>query len=178
MLIPVSAFSQEEKEHFKFKGIEINGTLDEFASRLENVGFSPTGDESVFKGQFAGDDCNIYIMTTKGGLVYSVCAVRSKKSTWASLKLDYKTLKEGYINKYGTPLVDVHRFSSPYYEGDGYEITAVRTKKVIYMSSWHLDNGSISEIILDDCSVALYYTDNINDAINESEKKKQFSDDL
>lgn len=173
--LSLAAFAQDE--HFKFKGVEINGTVESFSSELENVGFSLIA-EGALEGTFAGDDCTIYILSTKKGLVYGVCAVRSKKNSWVTLKRDFLTIKEGYIKKYGEPSSDVHRFSNPYYEGDGYEMTAVRTNNVMYACSWNFDNGKITEMIFKEGSVILYYTDKINDSIREAQEQQQFEDDL
>ncbi len=175
LLLSCSAFAQDE--HFKFKGVEIDGTVESFSNELENVGFSIIA-EGALEGTFAGDDCSIYILTTKKGLVYGVCAVRSKKTNWTTLKRDFLTIKEGYIKKYGEPFSDVHKFTKPYYEGDGYEMTAVRTNNVMYACSWIFDNGKITEMIFKEGSVILYYTDKINDSIREAQEQQQFEDDL
>jgi hypothetical protein len=71
-------------------------------------------------------------------------------------------------------------FESPYYEGDGYEMTAVRIGKCNYFTKYKLTNGMIIVAIakIDKGSVLLYYTDSINDKIAKREKANQKLNDL
>ena len=51
---------------------------------------------------------------------------------------------ELFTKKYGEPKDHFEFFSSPYYEGDGYELQALRKEKCNYISFWTLDKGDYS----------------------------------
>ncbi len=175
LLLSLNSFSQE---HMKFKGVEIDGTVEELSKKLIGVGFVKSSEERVFDGSFAGDDdCMILIITTPNGLPYSIAVSRSDKDTWRSLKSDYENMKESYIKKYGKPSLDIHRFESPYYEGDGYELSAIKMKKATFATKWVFENGEIFLTIIGK-SVVIYYTDSVNEAIKDKEKDKTIEDDI
>lgn len=56
--------------------------------------------------------------------------------TWYDVKSDYKRICEAFVSKYGKSLMDSKKFTSPYYEGDGYEMQALRLKKLEMVSYW------------------------------------------
>ncbi|MBR5886534.1 MAG: hypothetical protein IKY93_07785, partial [Alistipes sp.] len=72
------------------------------------------------------------------------------------------------------------RFMSPYEEGDGYEMTAVRNDKCLYCTIYELQNGKILLTINDvyNGAVLLYYTDKINGNLADREKSTQQINDL
>ena len=67
-LIAVIAQAQEPKEHLKFMGIELNGTIADFQTKLQAKGLTvspqskqhPTG-VRVFDGTFSGEDAQIVV---------------------------------------------------------------------------------------------------------------------
>jgi hypothetical protein len=56
--------------------------------------------------------------------------------TWYDVKSDYNRICEAFETKYGKSFLDVKNFTSPYDEGDGYEMQALRLKKLEMVSYW------------------------------------------
>ena len=185
-MLSVASYSQVEPiEHFTFKGIPIDGTLAEFGQKLTSTGLVITqkADEVIeFKGNFGGtDDCKIVAFSTpKTQQVYSLMVIFPEVDTWYSLKSDYKEYKTMLTTKYGKAKTTVERFSDPYYEGDGYEIQALRLSKASYASFFHTDNGEVTVALsyMNGAHLVLVYTDKHNDALNEAETNAMKYSDL
>jgi hypothetical protein len=56
--------------------------------------------------------------------------------TWYDVKSDYNRICEAFVTKYGKSLLSNKIFTSPYEEGDGYEMQALRMKKLEMVSYW------------------------------------------
>ncbi len=56
--------------------------------------------------------------------------------SWSSLKYTYMRFLEILTDKYGNPDGSNESFTTPYYEGDGYELSAVGLDKVNYSAYW------------------------------------------
>lgn len=69
MLSTTIVWGQSSSEHFTFKGVPIDGTIDEFVSKMKQKGFSVLQTEenlSVLTGDFASyNDCTILIPSLK-----------------------------------------------------------------------------------------------------------------
>ena len=94
------------EQHLKFKGIAIDGTPNEFGSKLQNAGFSYSyKDEGTYyyEGSFAGyDNCKIIVKSTNN-LVHEVVAIFPKDYSWGHLHNTYSSLKDMLTTKYGKP---------------------------------------------------------------------------
>lgn len=165
----------QETEHLKFMGIPIDGSLTEFTQKLLQKGFVKSEHEQVLTGKFAQENANVYLYYTPlSKKVYRCVVVFDEHTSWSSLKYDYMKFKESLIQKYGDPIRDIHYFSDPYDEGDGYEMSAVRLDKCNYACVW--DNITI--LISNSKHVAIYYDDPINKELNDTEKDMLINDDL
>ena len=186
LILSVTSYAQVEPiEHFTFKGVPIDGTLAEFGQKLTATGLTinqKTDEVIEFKGNFGGtDDCKVIAFSTpKTGQVYSLMVIFPEVDTWYSLKADYKEYKTMLTSKYGKAQTTVERFSDPYYEGDGYEMQALRLNKVSYASFFHTDNGEVTVALsyMNGAHLVLVYTDKHNDALNESETNAMKYSDL
>jgi hypothetical protein len=101
-LMALSAHSQTESEHMKFMGIPIDGTLDEFKSKLMAKGFEPDlEDKVVLYGTFAGfDNCIIICYSNKtNNQMYAVVVVFPNTYDWQTLASRYYNLKNRLIKK-------------------------------------------------------------------------------
>ncbi len=178
-LLVCSSLMAQNDNHMKFKEISINGNIITFGSQLKSQGFTQNGDSGIFKGQFAGDDCTLAVYETKTTkVVYQVIVVyNTEGDSWYTIKSDYKKLRDLYRSKYGKPTTDMEKFISPYYEGDGYELSAIRLGKCYYLSTWELPNGDINIGISED-TILISYEDRINSMINEEEDKDQAYSDI
>ncbi|MBR1769391.1 MAG: hypothetical protein IJ748_02940 [Bacteroidales bacterium] len=102
-----NTFSQEKTNHLKFKGVEINGTLDSFTSKMKKKGFTFIGEQggiAMLNGDFAGyRDCTLYVFTNTEGNVSSIGIYFPKVKSWMELYSNYRYIKELLMKKYGAP---------------------------------------------------------------------------
>lgn len=182
-LLCLTRVHQTTAQHFRFKGIEINGTPAEVCQKLEKVGYktiSTVDDLVVLSGEFAGEPCYVAIhFTTQSKLVYSIAVgLDNKENRWTSLKSKYNKFKKSIQEKYNTIPKSVEEFEYPYKEGDGHEMTAVRLDKCSYASKFNLKNGSIMIWIAKKGILCIDYTDKINYEKHRKEQEEQISNDL
>jgi len=170
-VILMSALNCKSQERMSFKGVEMNTDLVTFVNKLVEQGIKikehKLGDISytyTLSGAFAGySNCEIFVFGKKDKtLVYKVVVYLPEDNSWYSIKSDYNKLKEAYIKKYGAPSEDFHFFSSPYYEGDGYELTAIKIEKCYYSTFWTFDYGTIYTEISKYCQIKIVYEDKVN----------------
>ena len=95
--------------HLSFKGIPIEGTLDQYVAKMKNAGFEYLEERNgcaLLKGQFAGfDDCIMRISELElVNIVGTVDVIFPSCSDLYSLTEDYTHLKSMLIEKYGEPI--------------------------------------------------------------------------
>lgn len=174
-------WAQDTSQHLKFKNIPITGKMSNMISQLQTVGFEFDTKEGIYAkldGKFANEDCEVAIVATpKSKEVYMIMVIFDNATSWYSLKSDYLELKKQLKEKYGVKPDSIERFISPYYEGDGYELSATSNDKCIYSSRYYLDNG---EIVLNIANkhLTIYYIDKNGNKINEKEEQENTLDDL
>ena len=175
-------YAQEEVKHMDFKGIPMDGDLSSYITKLNQKGFKTTSVEeeaAILKGQFAGEDVELAVYSTpRSKMVYMVVVVFPEQSSWYSIKADFKKLENNLEEKYGAPTLQRKSFDSPYYEGDGYEMSAVRLDKCNYFSRFLTEDGEINIMILKSKKIGLYYVDKVNDAKRVREKNSSVYEDL
>ncbi|NQY07521.1 MAG: hypothetical protein HRT68_15325 [Flavobacteriaceae bacterium] len=171
-------------QHMTFKGVPIDGTLNEYVSKMKQSGFTLIRTEdgaAVLKGEFAAyKGCIIGVSTLKGkDLVSKITVLFPERETWSSLSSNYFNLKELLTEKYGKPTKVVEKFDTSLKpDDDGDRMYAVKRDNCKYDTTYELENGSI-QISIDHhsvsrCFVKLTYIDKIN-----SEKVRQKAiDDL
>lgn len=176
LMILLSSFAQSS-EHLKFKGVPIDGTLNEYVAKMKQAGFNHEGTEdgtALLSGEFAGySDCIVGVKTLqKLNLVHEIVVLFPSQDKWAGLSYDYERLKTMLSKKYGDPDECVERFNAPLYsvEDDNSKMYQVIINNCEYYSTYNIDNGSITLIINYDgyeygCRVKLFYTDKINSEI-------------
>ena len=165
----------QETEHLKFMGIPIDGTLTEFTQKLIQKGFKKSDHEQLLTGKFAQEDAFVYLYyTPQSKKIFGCTVIFNEHTSWNSLKYDYLKFKESLIQKYGNPIKDIHYFSNPYDEGDGYEMTAIQLDKCNYACIWN----NISIIILTSKNIAIYYEDPINKKLDDIEKDMLINEDI
>ena len=183
----ICAFAQDnslfDEGHLTFKGLSLSGSLDDFVGNLVSQGYvlkdsQPLG--AILKGSFASEtDCSIGVLTTKRThQVYCVAVSFEPKTSWSSLKSQYREYKSMLSLKYGEPSKQIERFYSPYYEGDGYELQALRMDKCNFTSFFEVSNGSVLLFMNKEGYLTLFYTDKEGDAINDREKRMNAMSDL
>lgn len=180
-VLTMTSFAQnntDTTEHMTFKGVPIDGTLNEYVSKMKQSGFTLIGTEdgvAMLKGDFAAyKDCIIGVATLKGiDLVSKITVIFPNHETWATLASNYFNLKELLTEKYGEPSEVVEKFdtySEP--DDDNSKMHAVGMNNCKYYTTFELENGSIQLSIGNDgfssSFVMLSYYDEIN-----SEKVRQ-----
>lgn len=176
-----SAAHSQSSEHLFFKGVPLDGTLNEYVSRMEQEGFTNTGTENgtaVLSGEFAGyKDCIIVVSTLKQkDLVYKIAVVFPKKDTWSALSGNYFDLKDMLAEKYGRPSEVVEKFdSSSPPRDDSDKMFKVKFDNCKYLSLWKTDKGEIQLSIQHEsvtrCYVVLSYLDKLNSSIVKTKAK-------
>lgn len=181
MAISMGLNAQESKSHLCFKGVPITGKATNVIKKLQASGYTfkekDDNNNILMTGMFANEKCEIYIYTTAiSKEVYQIGVGFNEKLNWKSLKADYLKFKKQLNEKYDL-LSSIERFSKPYYDGGGYELTALKLGKGMYASQFKVDNGSIF-LAIQGSRVYLLYTDKNGDLINDKESKDLISKDL
>lgn len=167
--------------HIKFMGIEVNGSYVSFKDSLIAKGFVYIDSyETIHKfcGKFANEIVTLSVLTSpKTLLVCKVIVYFPEKLEWSDLKKDYFTKKELYKSKYLLDK-DFEFFSSPYDEGDGYEMRAVAKEKCNYISFFLAMGGHVMVEIDSKARVKVIYEDRDNSKMNKKELEQKAIDDI
>lgn len=168
--------------HLEFKGIPIDGKVNEFVNKLKENGYVQTyqdGYNFILKGEFTGKKASIIVLgTKKTGTVWKVAVNFEKSTSWNSLKSDYEEYKKLFVQKYGAPTNDYHFFSKPYYEGDGYELQALRKEKCYYVSFFKTENGMLSVKLSKTENLSLEYEDSTNAVLQKEENETSIINEI
>lgn len=164
---------EKPSEHLVFKGVPIDGTLSEYAKKMESAGFrciNKRNGEATLRGDFAGfKDCTIQVSTLQSVDVVSTIDVAfPAREDWASLEGDYNHLKSMLSQKYGRPAKVVERFTSSYPESDDDKWTYFHLGKYIWYAIYNTTKGDIKLFLKNSDNFGSYglillkYTDKIN----------------
>jgi hypothetical protein len=171
----------QTSEHLLFKGVPVDGTLNEYVSKMKQSGFTHilTDDgTAILNGDFAGyKDCHVGVSTLKQkDLVYKIGVLFPKQETWSRLSANYFDLKEMLTEKYGKPSDKVEKFdgySQP--EDDFVKMLQVELDRCKFYSVWKTDKGEIQLSIDHDskisCFVKILYFDKVNGGIINAKAK-------
>ena len=167
LLLSIKGISQE------FMGVKVDGSKATITSQLINKGMTKSASSVpttlVFKGYVSNTEIELYVFfTPKTNLAWKFFVYLPKRTGWYELKGDYEKYLELFTNKYGTPTSTYNTFLSPYYEGDGYEMSAVGLDKCLYASYWEKYSVEISQYK----QVRLSYENTENAEINKREKNQ------
>ena len=171
-LMSLATFSQTESPHLSFKGVPIDGTLNEYVQKMKQKGFSYVGTEDgveILTGDFAGyNGCKVGVSTLKEtDLVSKIAVIFPKRDTWSTLSNDYFSLKEMLTEKYGTPASVQEEFPSRSdLRDDNVRMFEVMRDGCKYISTFETSKGNIQLSISQrghvNCFVLLCYFDKIN----------------
>lgn len=183
MLLCAISVNVSAQDHLTFKGIPIDGHINTFVGKLKSLGFelkTTNGNYASVEGEFGGENREIAIYATKASkTTHQIIVVLEKSDSWSTLKHTYKEYKSLLATKYDK--VDSYEyFSSPYYEGDGYEVSALRLGKCTYMTKYNAANGEISIALIhvDEGVVILSYADKANSLLATREEDNLRAGDL
>lgn len=193
LIIAVSVAAYAQGQHLTFKNIPIDGSLTKCVNALKNAGYElkyqdPDGVGAIMEGSFTNQKATVAIITTpQSKTVWKIAVLFEDQNSWYSLKGDYLILKANLTTKYGQPEESFEFFSSPYEEGDGYEMTAIYAEKCHYTSFFAVKSSSdafLGEITIEISKnetkgrVILSYEDAANTELMKKEKESVVYDDL
>ena len=177
-VLPIFAFTQE---HLKFKNVPINGTVTEFAKQMQSLGFTLVETKNnivIMQGDFINKSCKLYVVgSKKTNIVWKVYITLPEETSWSSIKSNYFEIRDQFKKKYGEGK-SYEFFSKPYYEGDGYELQALRNDKCSYSTFWEMENGAITVEMSSTERIAISYEDSQNVKIQNSEKAEIINNDI
>jgi hypothetical protein len=162
-----------------FNGIDIDGNINDFVSKMKQKGYVfekyTEGGGAILKGIVSGNSVEFWVsVTPKSKIVWKLSIYFPESNSWYSLKSDYTNYKTTLTEKYGEPSSHYEFFTNPYYEGDGYEMTAVSVEKATFASYWinKTSNYAIGVQITKFSQLRISYENNKNYEIFDKEKKQ------
>jgi hypothetical protein len=163
LLVSLNSYSQ------RWNGIPISGSFNTIKNNLIAKGFTLVTKEkntSAFKGEINNINYEVYVYCTPiTDQVAQLMIYLPKRTTWYKLKEDYNDIKDLFTEKYGIG-TKYEFFDNPYYEGDGYEMSAVELEKCNYSAYWlniiNEPNMSLSVMISKYNQVKLTYENKVN----------------
>ena len=179
--------SEEESDHLFFKGVPIDGSLEEYVARMKYAGFEYMGKQedgtAILQGDFAGfKNCKVGVAAIQPlGIVNQITVSFPEREDWPSLERDYNALKALLTEKYGKPARCEERFqgifSGPLSDGD--KLLALKTDCCTWYTVYRVSKGTIRLSIenkgggLGPSRVLLRYYDKIN---SEAVKQQALED--
>lgn len=147
LILILSMFISFSVNSQSFDGVPISGDLPTAIARYKAKGYTFEKfieNGAILKGKIAQYPIELFVFVTpKTKRVYKVVGYLDEDISWVSLKSTYIRYREIITNKYGNPDGSYEDFTTPYYEGDGYELSAVGLEKVNYSAYW-LNNMSMN----------------------------------
>lgn len=174
----------DQVKHLVFKGVPINGTLNDYVAKMKKSGFKLTGTENGFailEGDFAGyKGCFIGVGTLKQkDLVSKIVVKFPDQDTWSTLSSNYFYLKELLTEKYGEPSEIVEKFDSSYEpRDDNSRMHQVAMDRCKYYTTYEFEEGSIQLSIEHDSVLSYYVTLTYFDKINTKILRDKAKGDL
>ena len=179
MLMSTTFFAQD---HFGFKGVAIDGNIEEFVSLMAKEGFKidkKANNIVTMTGEFTKKNVTLQILSTpQSNTVWKVSVIFEEGVTWSSLKSAYNEYQELYTKKYGKPQSHVENFADPFREGDGNELQALRDRKCNYSTIYHLSTGTINIELDKSEALKISYEDSFNAQLKDTEKITSILDEI
>lgn len=171
LFISVNIFAQS------FDGVPISGDLPTAVAKYKAKGYSLSKyieQGAILKGKVAGREIELFVFVTpKTKKVCKMVAFFDEETSWYSLKSTYNTFYDILTEKYGYPDDKFAKFLDPYYEGDGYELSAVGLDKSLFAAYWYRkDNLTVAVEISKYKQVKLVYENNIMMDIKSKEQSE------
>jgi hypothetical protein len=167
-----------------FKGVPIDGSLNEYVSKMKQSGFTLIGTEDgvvMLKGDFAAyKGCIIGVATLKGkDLVSKILVIFPEQETWSTLSSNYYNLKELLTEKYGEAAEIVEKFDT-YSEpnDDNARMHELGMDRCKFFTIFELENGSIQLSIEHDGFSSSFVMLSYYDKINSEKIRQKAIDDL
>lgn len=158
LAINVFAMAQDT---IKIKGVPVQSKFNTFVREIKNKGFEAVfeNDECiVLNGKFIDEDCSLIIQNSGGNISNIIIVIKKDYSMWSSMKGKYEDIVELFTKKFGKPGNVVERYESPFEKGDGYEMTALKSGKLVCASYFYIGDYIISIGTTKECNIMIGYT--------------------
>ena len=182
LLIPFLGFSQTTKPIEGVLGIKFGASRAEVTAAVEAKGgkkmdvTNATPNQLVFNGLTLGHRVPEYALFSFDDDKLAGCMFILKPDNEPALLTDYNSLVSDIAEIYGTGK-PVKQFKSPYKDGDGDELDAIRGGYATIFTNWESDKKTIQISILDKMELRVFYVDNVLFAeIEAKQKAKEKSD--
>lgn len=170
------------QRHLLFRGIPVDGSVDDFSRQLQKLGYSQPRREggAVFlTGDFSGIPNSRVEVYPVDGIVYLVRVSFPAQPYWSAARNRYQSLKMSFRQKYGREFDSTERLSRRFPEGGGNEVWGFQDESSVWESSFAAPMGTIVVKVLFDTQtegfrVIADYLDKVNYRI----KKDLDLDDL
>lgn len=158
-------------QHMTFKGVEIDGPLENFVKAMVAEGFELVAEEdgiAVLKGNFAGyRDCEVAVMTFEGmDVVNAVGVMFHQREEWSAIENDYNSLKAMLTEKYGLPYRVVEEFNGRVFDDNRTKFYYLTSDRCKWASIFETENGTIElymqQTDYDKAAVVIKYYDGAN----------------
>ena len=171
-MMPFCLLAQTESPHLSFKGVPIDGTLDEYVQKMKQKGLAYLGTDNgiaILTGEFASyKGCVIGVATLQQkDLVSKITVIFPYCETWTSLINNYYSIKEMLKEKYGEPAEVIEQFQGNTEPDDDLsKMRAVQSDSCTYVTTFVTGKGNIQVYISRNsamrCCVLLSYFDKYN----------------
>jgi hypothetical protein len=160
----------------EFMGVKLEGDKATFINKFKAKGFVLTYADNpnavTMKGTVGGKQYELILFSTPTTKqVWKLSVYLPEATSWSRIKSEYEDYLGILTEKYGAPEKAYTFFSSPYSEGDGYEMNAIKLEKCHYSAFWSDSVGIWIEISKFQ-QVKIAYENAKNSALNDLEKKQ------
>lgn len=165
----ITSFASYSQE---FIGIKVEGSKESVVAKYKAKGFKvsipPSDNVTTMDGIVDNNKVEVLIVSTPiTHKVWQIQVYLPKDVSWEDIKSRYNAYLNLLTEKYGAPSSSFDFFKKPYYEGDGYEMSAIVNNKAVYAAFWENVSLSISEWK----QVCIKYENSINAGLNQEERK-------
>jgi len=169
LLLIVCTFITYSQE---FIGIKVEGTRESVIAKYKAKGFKvsipPSNTATTMSGVVDNNKVEVLIVSTPvTHKVWQIQVYLEKDVSWEDIKNRYESYLNLLTEKYGAPSSSFNFFKDPYYEGDGYEMSAITLSKVVYAAFWKNVAINISEWK----QVCIKYENTENSILDGEERK-------
>lgn len=157
-----------------FDGVSVSGDLPTAIANFKAKGYvfkKYLDNGAILNGKVGLQNAEVFIyVTPKSRIVYKFSIYLEEQTTWSNLKSDYDKYYTIFKSKYGASDSEFSFFSSPYEEGDGYELQAVQLEKATFSAYWlNREKSSMTVSISKWKQVKLVYENDSNTDLKEKE---------
>ena len=157
-----------------FDGVSVSGDLPTAISKFKEKGYTfrkYVENGAILDGKVGYRNIELFIFVTpKSKKIFKFTIYLEEQSTWSALKDDYDKYYQIFKDKYGAPDSEYSFFSKPYFDGDGYEMSAVKLEKATFAAYWLKRNNSTLAVTISKYrQVELTYENDTNTDLKKRE---------